>query len=400
MVEMIGKIVEPVDALLAFMQVIEMLFPACRDFLIGAFHIIARNAFNDLCDFAFRASGFAEILPDFILFKTVHAGLLPFFLQVQYILFQAHIQIHIINIYSCDFSIDCQREVFMDIRIMEYYLAVTREGNISAAAEALHVSQPALSRQIKDLEEELGVTLFERGSRRIRLTEEGMILKRRAEEMVRLMQMTESEISLAHSRLSGEIHIGAGESRAFHYLSETAAEIRREYPDIHFTITSGDTADLKDQLDSGLIDIALIFTDYDHTLYQGISLPEADQLNVLMRRDHPLAQKERISIDDLFSIDLIVPRAAVPLLNSEIQADRLKIAAEYNLIYNASVLVEDGMGCAIGFGHLINVSGDSLLTIRPLDFEVHQRCTLIWKKYQVFTPAVNFFIDRLRQKTF
>ena len=107
----------------------------------------------------------------------------------------------------------------MDIRIMEYYLAVTREGNISAAAEALHVSQPALSRQIKDLEEELGVTLFERGSRRIRLTEEGMILKRRAEEMVRLMQMTESEISLAHSRLSGEIHIGAGESRAFHYLS-------------------------------------------------------------------------------------------------------------------------------------------------------------------------------------
>ena len=288
----------------------------------------------------------------------------------------------------------------MDIRIMEYYLAVTREGNISAAAEALHVSQPALSRQIKDLEEELGVTLFERGSRRIRLTEEGMILKRRAEEMVRLMQMTESEISLAHSRLSGEIHIGAGESRAFHYLSETAAEIRREYPDIHFTITSGDTADLKDQLDSGLIDIALIFTDYDHTLYQGIRLPEADQLNVLMRKDHPLAAKERISAEDLENTDLLVPRAAVSLLSLDLPADKLRIAAVYNLIYNASVLVEDGMGCAIGFGHLINVSGDSLLTIRPLDFEVHQRCHLIWKKYQVFTPAVNFFIDRLRQKTF
>jgi DNA-binding transcriptional LysR family regulator len=119
----------------------------------------------------------------------------------------------------------------MDIRIMEYYLAIVREGNISAAAQALHVSQSALSRQIKDLEEELGVTLFERGSRRIKLTEEGMILRRRAEEMVRLMQITESEISQAHSSLSGEVHIGAGESLAFHHLSRIAGEIHREHPD-------------------------------------------------------------------------------------------------------------------------------------------------------------------------
>ena len=157
----------------------------------------------------------------------------------------------------------------MDIRIMEYYLAVIREGNISAAAEALHVSQPALSRQIKDLEKELGVTLFERGSRRIKLTEEGMILRRRAEEMVRLMQMTESEISRAQKKLSGEIHIGAGESLAFHVLSRIAGAIHGEYPEVRFTVTSGDTEDLMEQLENGLVDVALIFTGYDHSQYQG-----------------------------------------------------------------------------------------------------------------------------------
>lgn len=284
----------------------------------------------------------------------------------------------------------------MDIRIMEYYLAITREGNISAAAEALHVSQPALSRQIRDLEEELGVTLFERGSRRIRLTEEGMILKRRAEEMVRLMQMTESEISLAHAKLSGEVHIGAGESQAFHCLSGIAASIQQEHPDVVFTVTSGDTADLMDQLDNGLIDVALIFTDYDHTLYQGIRMKEADTLGVLMRKDSPLAAKETISASDLISVPVIVPRASRAMLSSDPLLEHLHIAAVYNLIYNASVLVEDGLGYAVGFGGLINVSGGSPLTFRPLENTISQRGTVIWKKYQVFSPAVNLFISRLK----
>ena len=252
----------------------------------------------------------------------------------------------------------------MELRIMEYYLAVVREGNISAAAEALHVSQPALSRQIKDLEEELGVTLFERGSRRIRLTEEGMILRRRAEEMVRLMQITESEISRAHSSLTGEVHIGAGESLAFHHLSRIAGEIHKEHPDVRFTITSGDTADLLDQLDNGLVDIALIFTDYDHSQYQGIRLPADDRLGLLLSSDPGFAD--------------------------------LDIVTVYNLIYNASLFVEDGVGYAIGFGGLVNVSGDSALAFRPLESPLSQSGTVIWKKYEVFTPAVNLFLDRLK----
>ena len=284
----------------------------------------------------------------------------------------------------------------MDIRIMEYFLAITREGNISAAAEALHVSQPALSRQIKDLEEELGVTLFERGSRKIRLTEEGMILRRRAEEMVRLMQITEGEIRQLHNAISGEIHIGAGESLSFHHLSEIAGKIHKSYPDIRFYITSGDTADLIEQLNTGLIDIALIFTDYDHSLYQGIRLPNEDKLGLLMRKDDPLACKSEIAVSDLSGLPLIIPRASEALITSDPAFSDLNIAAVYNLIYNASLFVEDGVGYAFGFEGLVNTTGDSPLTFVPLVSRISQPGSVIWKKYEVFSPAVNLFLEQLK----
>ena len=286
----------------------------------------------------------------------------------------------------------------MDIRVMEYYLAVVREGNISAAAQALHVSQPALSRQMRDLEEELGVTLFERGSRRIHLTEEGMILRRRAEEMTRLMQITEGEISQAHRNLSGEIHIGAGESRSFHHISEIAGKIHAEYPDIRFTITSGDTADLMEQLENGLVDAALIFTDYDHSRYQGVRLPKEDRLGVLMRKDDPLSSKNEISLSDLKDCPLIIPRAAAGLLSSDPALAGMNIVTVYNLIYNASLLVEDRVGYAIGFDGLINVTGDSILVFRPLENQIAQAATVIWKKYESFAPAVNLFLNYIKQE--
>ncbi len=283
----------------------------------------------------------------------------------------------------------------MDIKVMECYLAVTREGNISAAAEALHVSQPALSRQMKDLEEELGVKLFERGRRRITLTEEGMILRRRADEMVRLMQITESEISAVKNNLSGEVHIGAGESLAFHHLSRVAGKIHKDYPEVRFRITSGDTADLLEQLNGGLIDVALIFTDYDHSLYRGIRLPNEDKLGVLMRRDDPLSQKKTINAKDLKGRPVIIPRAAEDLLTSDPILAELNIVTIYNLIYNASLFVEDGVGYAIGFDGLINTTGDSPLIFRPLENLITQPGTVIWKKYDVFPPAVNIFLDVL-----
>ena len=287
----------------------------------------------------------------------------------------------------------------MDIRTMQYYLAVVRESTISAAAEALHVAQPSLSRQMKELEEELGVSLFERGNRRITLTEEGMILRKRAEEMVRLMQMTEEEISQVKNHISGSVRIGAGESISFHYLSRAAASLAGEHPDIRFQITSGDTQDLMDELNNGLIDFAVIFTDVDHTLYQSLPLPAEDSFGLLMPKDCALAQKEEIRFSDLEGLPVIVSRASVPYFSGTADLSRLNIVAPYNLIYNASLLVEDGLGYALCFDQLINTGGDSPLCVRPLVPRMKQAGSLIWKKYQVFSPAVQLFIDRIREMT-
>ena len=268
----------------------------------------------------------------------------------------------------------------MDIRIMEYYLAIVREGNISAAAEALHVSQPALSRQIKDLEDELGAKLFDRGNRKIKLTEEGMILRRRAEEMVRLMQITESEIGQAHNIISGEIHIGAGESLAFRYISKIAGAIHKSYPDVRFYITSGDTTDLMEQLNNGLLDAVLIFNDYDKELYQGIPLPSKDRLGILVRKDDSLALRKEISISELKDIPLIIPREAVNIFASDPRLSDMNIVTIYNLIYNASLFVENKVGYAIGFIDLINTTGDSALKYIPITDIVLDPGVVIWKK--------------------
>ena len=242
-----------------------------------------------------------------------------------------------------------ERSRFMDIRTMQYYLAVVREGTISAAAQVLHIAQPSLSRQMKELEDELGTPLFIRGNRKITLTEEGMVLRKRAEEMVRLMQMTEEEISQIRNHVSGSVRIGAGEARSFHYLSRTAAIIAKEHPDIRFHITSGDTQDLMDELNNGLIDFAVIFTDVDHMLYQSIELPAEDSFGLLMPKTCPLAKKEVIRISDLQGLPLIISRAAEPCLAGNKEWSSLNIVATYNLVYNASLLVEDGLGYAVCF---------------------------------------------------
>lgn len=285
----------------------------------------------------------------------------------------------------------------MEIRTMEYYLAVVREGNISAAAKALHIAQPSLSRQMKDLEDELHTTLFVRGNRKITLTEEGMILRKRAEEMVQLAQMTQEEISQVRNHMTGTIKIGAGESRAFHYLSLAASKLIQTNPNIHLQIVSGDTEDLMDQLNNGLLDFAFIFTEVDHTLYQSITLPEEDHFAVLMPKTSPLAQKEVINATDLNNLPIIVSRASYPFFSNSEAFSSLNIVAIYNLIYNASLLVEDGCGYAICFDHLINTSGKSNLCIRPLVPTIKTAGHLIWKKYQMLSPAVQLYIKQVKE---
>jgi DNA-binding transcriptional LysR family regulator len=178
---------------------------------------------------------------------------------------------------------------------------------------------------MKDLEEDLGVMLFERGNRKITLTEEGQVLRRRAEELVRLMQLTQEEIAQVKHRLTGSIRIGAGESQAFRYFAETAATLLKEHPDVQLHITSGDTQDLMDELDNGLIDFALIFTEFDREKYRSIQLPAADCFGVLMRRDAPLASKAEIRMEDLAEVSLMISRASQSYWKSVAETRNLNI---------------------------------------------------------------------------
>lgn len=285
----------------------------------------------------------------------------------------------------------------MDLRIMQYFLAVVREGNISAASEALHVAQPSLSRQMKELEEELGATLFIRGNRKITLTEEGMVLRKRAEEIVGLIQRTEEEISQTRGQITGTIRIGAGESRVFSFISKAASRLSENYPGITVSIMSGDTIDLMDEIANGILDFAIIFSDVDETRYNSITLPMADTYGILMRKDSPFASKKSIRFSDLIDEPVIISRGAQRHFKNDRLLSKLRIVATYNLIYNASLLVEDELGYAICFDNLINTTGDSPLTFVPLDplMEVHGN--LIWKKYEVQSPAVNIFLDEIHQ---
>ena len=283
----------------------------------------------------------------------------------------------------------------MEFRVLQYFLAVTREGNISAAAQSLNLSQPSLSRQLKDLEEELGAKLFIRGNRRIELTEEGLILRKRAGEIMQLVELTESEISEVKNNISGTLSIGAGESLSMHRITEVFRRLKENYPDIRLNVVSGDTEDLQDRLDRGLLDFALIFTDFDRNAYHHLTLEEKEIFGVIMRRDDALAEKEYITMKDLYDKPLIVSRANGLDIFSGSQARRLQVAATYNLLYNASLMVEDGIGVAISFDGLVDTSGNSSLCFRPLYPEISVSPSLIWKRHQKLSIISQLFIKQL-----
>ena len=278
---------------------------------------------------------------------------------------------------------------------MQYFLAVTREGNISAGAQSLNLSQPSLSRQLKDLEEELGAKLFIRGNRHIELTEEGLILRKRAGEIMQLVELTESEISEVKNNISGTLSIGAGESLSMHRITGVFRRLKENYPDIRLNVVSGDTEDLQDRLDRGLLDFALIFTDFDRNAYHHLTLEEKEIFGVIMRKDDALAENEYITVKDLYDKPLIVSRANGLDIFSGSQARKLQVAATYNLLYNASLMVEDGIGVAISFDGLVDTSENSSLCFRPLYPEISVSPSLIWKRHQKLSIISQLFIKQL-----
>lgn len=292
----------------------------------------------------------------------------------------------------------------MELRVLQYFLAVAREQNISSAAESLHLSQPTLSTQLKALEEELGKQLLIRGtkgSRKVLLTEEGMLLRKRAEEILELVRMTEREISLSDEVIAGDVYIGTGESDMIRIFARAAKSIQEKYPDIHFHILSGNSAFVKEHLDRGLIDFGVVYSPVDTTVYSSIKVPIRDTWGLLMRKDSPLAQKDVIQPQDLWDKPLILSAQKTDAwpMSSWFGQDitRLNIVATYNLVFNASLLVEEGLGYAVCFDKLINVSGDSKLCFRPLSPKMEAEASIIWKRYQLLSKAAQKFMDCLKE---
>lgn len=289
----------------------------------------------------------------------------------------------------------------MEIRVLQYFLAIAKEQSISGAAETLHLSQPTLSRQIKDMEDELGKQLLIRGNRKITLTEEGMILRKRAEEIIDLVQKTENEIIVSNEIISGDIYIGTGETDAVRVIAKAADCLRADYPQIRFHITSGDSVDITEKLDRGLLDFCILLGHINTSKYNYLNLPMKDTWGVLMKKDSPLANKKHITLNDLSDKPLIFSRQALKEreLNSWFKTDTtyLNIVATYNLVYNASLMVEEGIGYALCLDKIINVSGDSNLCFKPLSPKLEVGMSIVWKKHQMFSKAGEKFLEELNK---
>lgn len=292
----------------------------------------------------------------------------------------------------------------MELRVLQYFLAVAREQSIVRAAKSLHLSQPTLSTQIKGMEEELGKQLLIRGtkgSRKITLTEEGMILRKRAEEILNLVQKAKKEITLSDQVVVGDVYIGTGETDAVRLIARTARSLYEIYPGIHYHIASGNADFVLEQLEKGLIDFGVIFGPVDQTKYNTMQIPYKDVWGVLMRRDSPLAEKTAITAEDLWDKPLIVSQqgdgnnALAKWMQCEIP--ELEIVATYNLLFNASLMVEEGLGYAIGLDKIINTSGNSNLCFRPLSPKMEDGMSIVWKKYQMFSKACEKFMIKLKE---
>ena len=289
----------------------------------------------------------------------------------------------------------------MELRVLQYFLTVAREQSISRAAEVLHMTQPPLSRQLMDLEKELGKSLFIRGSRRITLTEEGIILRKRAEEMLELMEKARAEVTAAEDTISGEIYIGSGETEGFRIIAEAAKRLRDQYPEVRFNLFSGNAEDVLERLDHGLLDLAVVISPTESKQYEYVSLPAANTMGLLVRRDHPLSKRAYILPQDLTNIPLIVPRKLTD--NNRFtnwlggKSDRLSVVAVYNLLYNASLMVEEGVGCALCLGGIIPEHDRSLSCFRPLKDHAAADLAVIWKKDQMLTKPAVKLLEEIRK---
>lgn len=291
----------------------------------------------------------------------------------------------------------------MDIRVLKYFLAVVQEESVTRAAEAIHTTQPNLSRQLNLLEEELGCKLFERGSRKITLTEEGLFLHKRAKEIVELTERTESDLSLLKEAASGVVHIGGIETHVMRFLAHTILSLKDVYPQIQYDFFSGSIAEITDWLNKGLLDFGVVVAPVDMQKYDYIKLPVNDRFGVIMRKDCPLAKLPSIRPEDIGNYPVWVAHQQIEgnVLSSWLGRDlqSLNIVSTFNLITTPAMMIEEGFGMAFTFDHLVNTGENSNLCFRPLEPKIEADIFLIWKKYQMFTRAASVFLEEVRRKS-
>ena len=291
----------------------------------------------------------------------------------------------------------------MEIRVLRYFLEIARAGNMTRAAETHHISQPTLSKQMKDLEQELGKKLFRRGSTSLSLTDEGMLLRKRAEDILEMVDKTADEFKSLGNITGGEVHIGCAESHQIKYLARTIKAFKESYPLFRYHLTSGNTEQVVERLDRGLIDFAVIVEPPNLSKYNYLEVPEVNTWGLVMKRDDALSKKERICFDDLVGLDLICSAQAmqvdIPRWCGE-KADMLKLSGTINLAYNGSVFVKEGLGHMLSFDKLADTGADSELCFRPLTPPLKTKMFVIWKKYQVFTPIAELLLNELKAQLY
>lgn len=287
----------------------------------------------------------------------------------------------------------------MEFRVLQYFLAVAREENITRAAALLHITQPTLSRQLMQIEEELGVKLFRRGKHSIQLTEDGMLLRRRAQEIVDLTEKTQKELKHGEETVSGEISIGCGETKNMKPLSGMIASFRQKYPDVSFDIYTAIADDVKERLENGVLDMGLLLEPVEISRYHYLRMPLKEKWHVLVCKDSPLAEKQEVTPDDLADVPLIAAKrqSVRNELENWFGSDRGKphIVLTCNLSHNnQSVMVESGIGAAIVMEFSCN---SDTLCLRPLKPEIISGCVLVWKKNLALSPAMVHFIAHIKE---
>ena len=286
----------------------------------------------------------------------------------------------------------------MEIRLLEYFLAVAHEENITHAANSLHIAQPTLSLQLKSLEQELGKPLFVRGKRKVTLTEDGVILRRRAEEILSLVKIAEQEIASSEQDIRGTVSIGSGETEAMNLALKAANELQVEHTNIKFQLFNGDAQAITERLDQGILDFGILMEPVDHSKYDHISLPVSDSWGVLMPYDNILSSKDSISPADLCDTPLIVPnrRELQMELASWFRRDlsQLHISATFNLVHTASLSVRNNLGFALVLKNSAYDEQERGLCFRPLLPSIEEKLCIAWKKHQTFSKAAELYKDK------